>query len=857
MIKKIHNYIFEEGRLLYLLCLCIILILHKPIETLLSNTIVKYGLSEIETIWFNDLLFLVFVFISVVFAIEKFNSYIPSKRFFFILVFFTGAYCTYRFCDIVWDFASFSFSTSVKYGDVLILITMFYSLLFYKTKRGTEDSNIIGFFNDEAISNSEEDNLGYESYAKVIAEKIKNSKFKKAFAIGINGKWGLGKTSFIQMLKEQIDDENIIKIDFNSWNSNSPKAVIQDFFENLQNKLSPYQASLSKQLQLYSEKLISLNDSNFSQAIHASLSVFIGFSSLNDLYVEIDDSLKRIDKKIIVYIDDLDRLDKDEIIEVLRLIRNTANFRNTFFIVAYDRHYVINALESHNSFKKEEFLEKIFQIEITLPYFDRNILRKKLAEKLVFALPNEFREDIENEVLGSIYQKPLYLNDWLESIRDVNRLANSLMINLSKLHGEVYLGDFIKLELLRLKCAPVYELLFNKTSTFLELDTNSKKNNFYKLKKSEKNGTADLTKLRDCYLDDYIDEYYNDLLINKASKEKIVDLVQSLFGSGNLNSFEIRSNLSVVFPSKFDRYFAYTLLEGSLSEVEFSNARLDSQENFNQKISKWVEEGLEFEIKNKFSKISKYDNKEDLERVIKAIFYFANLKSKRNGITNEVVLVGFDKTELKEKLYNYDKIIDRLYYEDSEYNFKDFLKELFQNAKPPFTFESQLIRFFNEEFGDDFVLDKTELKDISIGYLKRFAEESKSFDKVIFRLFQSCLQTSWISNGDGSSYRREEEMPFEAKMILKDFILTEDLNGFLLFVINQDSIKPPTFIVSNFAKILFGSWMEFIMELEKQDQSKWPYLREFKLFLSEFEKKNFNESIPFEFKEIPVEVNTF
>jgi len=50
------------------------------------------------------------------------------------------------------------------------------------------------------------------------------------------------------------------------------------------------------------------------------------------MFKEINDSLKKINKKIVIFIDDLDRLDKEEVVEVIRLIRNTANFHNTFFV---------------------------------------------------------------------------------------------------------------------------------------------------------------------------------------------------------------------------------------------------------------------------------------------------------------------------------------------------------------------------------------------------------------------------------------------------------------------------------------------------------------------------------------------
>ena len=66
-------------------------------------------------------------------------------------------------------------------------------------------------------------------------------------------------------------------------------------------------------------------------------------------------------KPFAIFIDDLDRLEGNELFEVLRLIRITANFRNVVFIVAYDRDYICNVLnESKNIKRAEEYIQKIF-----------------------------------------------------------------------------------------------------------------------------------------------------------------------------------------------------------------------------------------------------------------------------------------------------------------------------------------------------------------------------------------------------------------------------------------------------------------------------------------------------------------
>ena len=102
-----------------------------------------------------------------------------------------------------------------------------------------------------------------------------------------------------------------------------------------------------------------------------------------------------------MFIDDIDRLDKHEIIEVVRLIRNTANFHNTFFLVAYDRDYVINALGHLNEHNHHQFLEKIFQMELNLPAYDKSILTKELYNRLLNHIPEKHQKELKDAILGS------------------------------------------------------------------------------------------------------------------------------------------------------------------------------------------------------------------------------------------------------------------------------------------------------------------------------------------------------------------------------------------------------------------------------------------------------------------------
>lgn len=259
-IQVINNSIFQRQKLLYAISIVVIIIMHKPIEKLLSNTTVKYSLCYVDSVWYNDIIFGLIIVSTVVFVLNRFRLYNPSKNILILLIVITFIYSIYRFFYFVWDFTPFLFSSIIKYTDVLLFITVSNLLLLIPGKETKRKNGKNSFFDDEPIGKTKVDELGYTAYAELLASKVSSSYFDKSFAIGINGKWGLGKTSFIDLLKRKLNDDDIIEINFNPWNSNSPKAIIQDFFETIQEAIKPYHSSLSRLLISYSNKLVSLND---------------------------------------------------------------------------------------------------------------------------------------------------------------------------------------------------------------------------------------------------------------------------------------------------------------------------------------------------------------------------------------------------------------------------------------------------------------------------------------------------------------------------------------------------------------------------------------------------------------------
>ena len=178
-------------------------------------------------------------------------------------------------------------------------------------------------------------------------------------------------------------------------------------------------------------------------------------SSIQAMKNEVGDLIAGKEKTIVVIIDDLDRLESEEIFEVLKLIRVTANFKNITFIVAYDRKYICEMLGKKIQ-DADTYVEKIFHVEIALPKFDYSLLLRVLYLEIVrmtgmdSSRSNELWQAMHVQMKGDSQK---LLHKYIKNFRNVRRLANVFALNysfMSENSKDYDIADFFWLEVLRI-----------------------------------------------------------------------------------------------------------------------------------------------------------------------------------------------------------------------------------------------------------------------------------------------------------------------------------------------------------------------------------------------------------------------
>ncbi|MCY4615566.1 MAG: P-loop NTPase fold protein [Chloroflexi bacterium] len=317
---------------------------------------------------------------------------------------------------------------------------------------------------DGPIESREHDELGRRSWAEAIAREIASAPAEHGFTLAIVGAWGSGKTSVLNMVAETlVDDEPTTAVlRFNPWLFGGAADLVSRFFGELSAQLGEPRykrlAPVGTALAGLGELLATLSPEPSTSLLGRALrSIFRRPSELPSLAHSrnrLTKALEQSGSRIVVLIDDIDRLETREIREVMRLVRLTSDLPNVVFLLAFDREQVAESL-GEAGLPGQQYLEKIVQVTYELPAIRRSVLREML-----FAGLNEL---IDTRNLGEPDQDawmrvfPEVMQPLFGNVRDVKRYLNSLPVALDAVGREVALADLLGLEAVRVLRPWIFE----------------------------------------------------------------------------------------------------------------------------------------------------------------------------------------------------------------------------------------------------------------------------------------------------------------------------------------------------------------------------------------------------------------
>lgn len=548
-----------------------------------------------------DLMFCIFILtffiVYMLFRINDHRYKTKYKHFILALSLYPLISDTWIYSNSI-NFPFFYFIYSLCFLGTFELFHSIHRFYYQQLKKSNLNNSNSGFIIDEPLEdNDAKISTNRNEYATQLVARLQKTDTKEhAFAVGVVGTWGHGKSSFLNMIKKELQNESII-INFNPWYSNSKDQIIADFFDTLKGGLSKYNPALSKSFSEYANALSDAIDSKPIAKFTKIIQFWNKNSDLKDLYDKVSNEICKIDKRIYIFIDDLDRLEKSEIMEVLRLIRNTASFKNTIFIVGYDREYIIDSIISHGLTSANQYLEKIFSVEVTLPVYEKNIIVSELLLLINVGEKNPHLHYI-NKFINKIdiYSNEPIITKFLYNLRDVKRFVNIFTLNFNSFYPNL-ISDInplylFQVELIKYRFFPLYKLLRDKPNLLLKLDDNSERYLF------------EINK------DDFSLLIKNESILNIDENEinMLFDILKILFSDSLYN----RSS-SMCFLHNYSKYFAYRLMNFNISRSDFLKS-LTSVDLFKQNIDSWIANNKTSSILSMIYTINLYSSSISIDR---------------------------------------------------------------------------------------------------------------------------------------------------------------------------------------------------------------------------------------------------
>ncbi len=438
------------------------------------------------------------------------------------------------------------------------------------------------FSSDKPITTSKQDLFGRSEFAKKIT-KLCGRYTDKSTVIGVYGKWGEGKTSLLNMVGESLE-ANILQITFNPWFFKDEEQLLNAFFKLIAEKLGKNLFTKREQINnLISDYSESLGFFENVPRVGAAIKIFKPltkvFKKKNAISTEtarnrINDFIIQSQLNIVIFIDDIDRLDTNEVSTVFRLVKLLADFPRTTYILSFDPEIVARMLApSYGGIIPDsgyQFLEKVVQVPLYIPKAHEVSILSFIQDTIRdVATETGFDLEIEDSKVVEIFVDGL--EQLLNNPRKAIRFGNALRFTYPIVKGEVNTMDLLIVEAFKASLPAYYAFMRENKEIFLQDYLDEMVNEYMDVKDIASRATKDVMK-------SYPEK------VSRALRQLTCKLFPEFLWNDPAEA-KIEKKDSLIIQKRictdeyFDRYFTFAIQPEEISDVHFNNHYIDT-DNF-------------------------------------------------------------------------------------------------------------------------------------------------------------------------------------------------------------------------------------------------------------------------------------
>lgn len=330
---------------------------------------------------------------------------------------------------------------------------------------------------DRPCTDPKDDLFGHAPFARHLAKSIRCHRGGDGLVIALHGPWGSGKTTILNYVCHYLEAEKSedadppVVVHFNPWWFSGREDLAQTFLQQLQAALPAKNSKLKRVgglLGEYGEDIGGAVDlSGVTGGFGRMAGRILGRTfkrtprDVPALKARIADELREAKVRILVIIDDIDRLDHDEVRQLFTVIKALADFPFVTYLLAFDREAAVQSLEQDSGLPGARYLEKIIQVPFEIPLIDRSALQRALCARLDTVLGHS----------SGIARDPRWVEVYdygimplIQVPRDVVRFINAISMTFPAVANEVNPIDFFAIEAIRIFLPALYDLIRSNES---------------------------------------------------------------------------------------------------------------------------------------------------------------------------------------------------------------------------------------------------------------------------------------------------------------------------------------------------------------------------------------------------------